>query len=95
MINDESRETLKEMRAEAIKAWFYIFVIQLVVGGHAIYELAAEYPGMGLIQYSLLLSIGAAIIAAVLLAIAVVLFAIIGAGFVGFHIWKEKKNDSS
>ena len=99
MINSESKETLEDMKAEAIKAWIYLFIIQLVVGGHAIYELADKYPDLGFIRYALILTIGAALIAAVLLAIVAVLFTIFGAIVVGITLLREKmrerNNDSS
>lgn len=98
MNNAQRKEAITEIKQELFSGWKIIFVIQLIVGGHAIYELADKYPDMGLIYYSVMLIFGAALMATVLLVILAVLFTIIGAIFVGFSVWmerrRERKNDA-
>lgn len=86
---------MKEVRTELFGLWKYLFVIQLVIGGHAVYELAAEYPDIGFFQYSILLVVGASLIAAILLAIALIIFLFCAGCFVGIQVWKERKHDAS
>jgi len=95
MNNANDNGGIQHIKQELLKGWFYIFVMQLVIGGYAIYELADKYPDIGFIPYTLILTIGAAIIAAVLLLILAILFTIIGAIFVGCSLWRERKNDAS
>lgn len=87
-------EIKQELKQELFRNWKILFVLQLIIGGHAIYTLADTYPDIGLIQYALMLTIGAAITAAVLLILLVVLLGIIGAIFFGFSLWRERKNDT-
>lgn len=95
----ERKEAIQGIKQELYSAWKFLFVIQLIVGGHAIYELADKYPDMGLIYYSIMLIIGASLIAAVLLGIVVILFLIFAGGMIGVMAWREKRrerqNDSS
>ena len=70
--------------------WVYLFIGQLVVGGHEIYKLADEYPDMGIISYAVVLMIGSAIIATVLLGIVGVCYFIAKVIYERVH-----RNDSS
>lgn len=91
----ERKEAIKDIKQELFGAWKFLFVLQLIVGGHTIYELAAEYPDMGLIYYSIMLIVGASLIAAVLLLIVVIIFSICAGIFVGAMAWRERGNDAS
>ena len=85
---NKAKESIKKGLFEI---WTYLFIAQLVVGGHAIYELADKYPDIGFIQYAIMLLIGAAVIAAILLVIILIV------GFIGFfifmyvHTWWEDR----
>ena len=91
----EGNKMIQEFKQELFSAWKYLFVIQLVIGGHAVYVLAAEYPDIGFIQYAIMLVLGAALIATVLLAIIIIIGSLIGASILGVQIWRDRKRESS
>ena len=99
MNNANDNEVITDIKRELYNTWLILFVIQLIVGSHAIYELADKYPDIGFIQYVCILSIGAAVIAAILLAILVVLFFIAAGIFIGIGVFREhrrsRRNDAS
>ena len=97
----ERKETWREIRSELWQAWKWLFVIQLVVGGHAILNFAAEnthWLDMNVWLYAIILLSCAAIITTILLIICVIVFIIAGSAVVSFMLWKEgreeKKSDA-
>lgn len=95
----ERKAALKEIKGELWSGWKILFVIQLVVGGHAILQFAAEnthWLDMNVWLYAVILLSCAAIITTILLIICVIVFIIAGSCVVGFMLWKEgreEKND--
>ena len=91
-MNNAKRQAMKkDIKKGLFEIWTYLFISQLVVGGHAIYELADKYPDIGFIQYAMIVLIGAAVIAAILLVIILIVGAIGFYAFMKVYTWWEER----
>jgi len=86
-MNDIKFEQGKKLLLEG---WVYLFIGQLIVGGHSIYELADKYPDLGIIQYAFVLSFGSVIIATFLLGVITICYFIAKAIGVKIESWRER-----